>query len=138
VPRLVRAYSDTARVRLESELREASLPWRRAFLGYAYAGLGRRADAVREGLEAERMVPSSADPMQRAFVSFALARTYAMVGDREAAIERLEYLMSMPSLVSVPLLQADPTWTPLRGHPRFRRLLEEGSVSGPVATPDSS
>ena len=58
-PRLVRAYSDSARIVLERELREThSLPWRRGFLGYAYAGLGRRADAVREGLEAEKMVPS--------------------------------------------------------------------------------
>ncbi len=61
-----------------------------------------------------------------------------MVGDEEAAIERLEYLMAIPSLVSVPLLRVDPTWNPLRDHPRFRRLLEEGSASGPVATPDSS
>ena len=56
------------------------------------------------------MVPASADPMQRGFVSFGLARIYAMVGEKEAAIERLEYLLSIPSLVSVPLLRADPTW----------------------------
>ncbi len=138
-PKLVRAYSDTARLALEGELRETrSLPWRRGFLGYAYAGLGRREEAVREGVEAEKMVPSSADPMARAFVTFGLARTYAMVGDAEAAIERLEYLMSIPSLVSVPLLRADPTWAGMRDHPRFRRLLERGVGDGQVAMPDSS
>jgi serine/threonine-protein kinase len=135
-PKLVRAYSDSARTVLERELREThSLPWRRAFLGYAYAGLGRRADAEREGLEAEKMVPASADPMQRAFVTFAIARIYAIVGDRDAAIERLEYLMSIPSMVSAPLLRVDPTWAPLRGNPRFRRLLEAEAA---FATPDSS
>jgi serine/threonine-protein kinase len=135
-PRLVRAYSDSARGVLERELREThSLPWRRAFLGYAYAGVGRRADAVREGLEAEKMVPASADPMQRAFVTFAIARIYAMVGDKEAAIERLEHLMSIPSMVSAPLLRVDPTWASLRDQPKFRRLLEAGAA---FATPDSS
>ena len=135
----MRAYSDTARARLESELRETrSLPWRRGFLGYAYAGLGRRADAVREGLEAEKMVPASADPMQRAFVTFSVARIYAMVGEKDAAIERLEYLMSIPSLVSAPLLRVDPTWASLRGDPRFQRLLEGGASAGPIATPDST
>ena len=137
--KLARAYSDTARARLESELRETrSLPWRRGFLGYAYAGLGRRADAVREGLEAEKMVPASADPMQRAFVTFSVARIYAMVGEKDAAIERLEYLMSIPSLVSAPLLRVDPTWASLRGDPRFQRLLEGGASAGPIATPDST
>jgi serine/threonine-protein kinase len=138
-PRLVRIYSDSARAALEAEVRKTrSLPWRRGFLGYAYAGLGRRADAVREGVEAEKMVPSSADPMQRAFVTFALARIYGLLGEEEAAIERLEYLMSIPSMVSAPLLRADPTWEPLRENARFLRLLEEGSSGRPVATPDSS
>ncbi len=136
--KLVRSYSDTARVQLEGELsRTRSLPFRRGFLGYAYAGLGRREDAIREGLEALKMVPSSADPMQRAFVSFSLARIYALVGDDDAAVEQLEFLMSTPSFVSVPLLRVDPTWNGLRDHPGFRRLLEVGA-GAPVASPDSS
>jgi serine/threonine-protein kinase len=137
--KLVRVYSDSARAVLEPELRGGQrLAWRRGFLGYAYAGLGRRTDAVREGLEAERMIPASTDPMQRAFLTFALARIYAVLGEEEAAIERLEYLMSVPSLVSAPLLRVDPTWEPLRGNARFQRLVEEGSSGRPVATPDSS
>ena len=71
-------------------------------------------------------------------MTFAVARIYAMVGEKDAAIERLEYLMSIPSLVSAPLLRVDPTWTPLRDHPRFRRLLEGGASAGPIATPDST
>ncbi len=136
--KLVRIYSDSARAQLEGEISQTrSLPWRRGFLGYAYAGLGRREDAVREGLEAVKLVPSSADPMQRAFVMYSLARIYAFVGDGDSAIEQLEYLMSTPSFVSAPLLRIDPTWNAMRDHPRFQRLLEAGA-NGSVATPDSS
>ena len=46
-----------------------------------------------------------------------------MVGEYDAAIEQLEYLLSIPSTVSVPLLRIDPTWDRLRDHPRFQALL---------------
>ena len=48
-----------------------------------------------------------------------------MVGDYEAALDELHLLLSIPSYVSVPLLRIDPTWDPLREHPRFQELLEE-------------
>jgi hypothetical protein len=50
-----------------------------------------------------------------------------MVGEFDAAIDQLEFLLSIPGRMSVPLLRLDPAWEPLREHPRFKRLLEEGS-----------
>ncbi len=52
-----------------------------------------------------------------------LAQIYTMVGAYDAAIDQLEILLAVPSPVSVPYLRIDPTWDPLRGHPRFQRLL---------------
>ncbi len=52
------------------------------------------------------------------------ARILAGIGDADAAVEQLAYFLSVPSAVSVPLLRVDPTWDPLRGNPRFQRLLE--------------
>ncbi len=40
------------------------------------------------------------------------------------AIDQLEFLLSRPGVLSVSLLRLDPTWDPLRDHPRFQRLLE--------------
>jgi serine/threonine-protein kinase len=130
----VRLYSDSARQGLEVELREDQvLPWRRGFLGYAYAGLGRRDDAVREGVAGERL---AADPVSRAFAALALARIYAIVDDRPAAIAKLDTLLATPSPVSAPLLRVDPTWARLRGEPGFRRLLDRyGSVATAMAEP---
>jgi hypothetical protein len=49
-----------------------------------------------------------------------------MTGRYEEAIERLEYLLSVPSDLSVWRLRLDPAWDPLRGNPRFEALVAEG------------
>jgi serine/threonine-protein kinase len=136
MPQRVRAYCDSARAVLEVELRtDQTLHWRRSFLGYAYAGLGRPQDAIREGTAALALVPDSTEAMQRPFAAFALARIYALTGRDELAVRQLEYLLKIPSLVSLPLLRVDPTWTRLGGNRQFQRLME-GAV--PVVTGDGS
>ena len=52
-----------------------------------------------------------------------LAESYVMVGEYDAALEQLAWLLRHPSYVSVPLLRVDPLWAPLRSHPRFQALL---------------
>lgn len=46
----------------------------------------------------------------------------AMIGDVDAAVDQLAYLLNVPSYISVSLLRVDHTWDPLRGNPRFDRL----------------
>jgi hypothetical protein len=48
-----------------------------------------------------------------------LARIYVMVGEYDAAIDQLEFLLSRPGELSIPLLRLDPAWDPLRDQPRF-------------------
>ncbi len=56
---------------------------------------------------------------------WALAAVYTLVGEHDAAIEQLEYLLSIPSWWSAWDLRLDPRWDPLRDHPRFRKLVGE-------------
>ena len=53
-----------------------------------------------------------------------LARIYTMVGNEDAAIQQLDFLLSHPSMISVTLLKLDPRWDPLRKNPKFEALLK--------------
>jgi hypothetical protein len=57
-----------------------------------------------------------------------LAEIYTTVGEYDLAIDQLEYLLSIPSDVSVHWLKHGTTWRPLHDHPRFQALLEKYTV----------
>jgi len=56
-----------------------------------------------------------------------LALLYTVVGEHDAAIDQLEYLFTIPSIISVPRLKFQPVWEPLHKHPRFQELLAKYS-----------
>ena len=70
------------------------------------------------------MLPVSREAYRGAYRAIDLAQINAMVGETDAAVDRLEYLLSIPSPLSVSLLRLDPIWEPLRAHPRFQRLVQ--------------
>jgi TolB-like protein/Flp pilus assembly protein TadD/predicted Ser/Thr protein kinase len=123
-PQLERAHYESARKMLEARVRQR--PEEATFhssLGIAYAGLGRKQDAIREGKAGVNLLPVSKEAYRGFYRVEDLARIYAMVGDYEAAIGQLEYLMSIPGDLGVGALRLDPAWKPLRNHPRFQKLL---------------
>jgi TolB-like protein/Tfp pilus assembly protein PilF len=121
-----RATYDSAMAVLEQKviLRPESARYR-VLLALAYAGLGRNEDAVREGQLAVELLPPSRDSYTGPDWIAYLALIYAKVGEHDAAIEQLEYLLSVPAFMSVSWLRLDPAWDPLRDHPRFQALLEK-------------
>jgi hypothetical protein len=96
-------------------------------LGLAYAELGRTADALREGRRAVALMPVSLDAVDGPNYLDDLAYLEMRVGEHDAAIGRLAYLLTIPADATVPLLRADPEWDPLRGNARFRRLVGEAA-----------
>jgi tetratricopeptide (TPR) repeat protein len=118
------AYYDSTRSMLETKIQERPGDERlRSALGIAFAGLGRKEDAIREGELAVELLSMSKEAWRGAHRVEGLARIYAMVGEYAAAIDRLESLLGVPSPTSVPMLRIDPAWNPLRDHPRFQALL---------------
>jgi tetratricopeptide (TPR) repeat protein len=116
---------DSARSILEQELDAHADDYRiHSTLGIAYAGLGRKEDAIREGKRGVELMPVSKDAFSGPVTVRDLAVIYAMVGQYDAALDEIEYLLSITGWWSVQNLRLDPIWDPLRDHPRFQGLLE--------------
>lgn len=92
-------------------------------LGVAYAGLGRREEAVREGQRGIDLLPLSKDAVYGIPHVIDLAHIYTLLGDPEKACAQLEVLLSRPGWISAPWLRMDPRWRPLQGNPHFEALL---------------
>jgi len=123
---LEQANYESARSILESKIDEQPDYARfHSALGIAYTGLGRKEDAIREGKLAVELLPVSKEAMRGPYRIEDLARIYVMVGEHDKAIDWLEDLLSIPGPLSIPLLRIDPTWDPLRNHPRFKKLIEQ-------------
>ena len=122
-----RAALEAARIVLEEELEQRPDDFRlHSSLGLAYAGLGRKAEAIAAGKKAVEMQPVEKDAYIGPLQVEHLARIYAQLGEADLAVDQLDYLLSIPSKLSRPLLRLDPRWDPLRDHPRFQALLESG------------
>ena len=120
-----RIYADSARLTFEVQLRGAPQdPQLHALYGLALAYLGRSADAVREGERGAALAPLTEDAANGAYVQHQLARIHLLVGAPEKALDQLELLLKIPYYVSPGWLKVDPTFAPLRGNPRFQRLLD--------------
>jgi serine/threonine-protein kinase len=119
-----RAYADSARLAGETQIREAPESGTlHVELGTALAYLGRRAEAVREGEQSVVLRPLSKDAYLGAYVQHQLVRIYLLVGEPDKALDQLEPLLKVPYFLSPGWLRIDPTFAPLKGNPRFERLV---------------
>jgi serine/threonine-protein kinase len=123
------AHYDSARAAFETAIQTMPFPFYltdfHSYLGLAYAGLGRKERAIEEGEKAVELISVSEDAIWGPVLLDRLAQIYTMTGEHEAAIDRLEILLSIPSALSVSLLRLDPVWDPLRDNPRFKKLLDK-------------
>jgi TolB-like protein/Flp pilus assembly protein TadD/predicted Ser/Thr protein kinase len=123
-PELARDAYESARTQIEAELRVSpDDPRLHASLGLAYAGLGRKADAIREGERAVELQPVSKDAVFGPSLVVDLAFICAQTGEHDAAMDQIEYVLSVPAHFSVHLLRLDPRWRVLHDHPRYRALV---------------
>jgi TolB-like protein/Flp pilus assembly protein TadD/tRNA A-37 threonylcarbamoyl transferase component Bud32 len=123
--RTSRVYFDSAATVLEGRTQaRPDDPSLHAALAYAYAGLGRRGPAEREGLRAVELRPPSKDTWYGVDMLRNLAVVYATLGEGDLAVKQLRVLLAVPSWISVPWLRADPTWDPIRRDPGFQALLK--------------
>jgi len=94
-----------------------------AVLAQVDAGLGQKDLAIREAQHAIDLMPISKDIYDGALVLEGLAQVYAWSGDRDRAIGLVQKLVTMPGYTNYGRLKLHPLWSPLRGDPRFEKIV---------------
>jgi tetratricopeptide (TPR) repeat protein len=94
-------------------------------LGLIDAGLSRKDEALREGRRAAELLPSEKDALDGSAIIKYLAMIAAWAGDKDLACKQLGIAVRSPSGLSYGELKLLPFWDPLRGDPRFEKLVEE-------------
>jgi tetratricopeptide (TPR) repeat protein len=125
---------EIARPAFEKAVEEApSSADRHANLGWFYAFMGRKDDAIREGRRAVELKPESKDAFDGAIMNCYLALIYARLGEKDLAFPLLERLLKTPGAVdsvdysiTVNDLKNRWEWDPLRDDPRFQKLIQRG------------
>jgi len=94
-----------------------------AVLAQVDAGLGQRELALQEAQHAIDLMPISKDIYDGALVLEGLAQVYTWSGEPDRAIEVLQKLVSIPSYINYARLKFHPLWKPLRGNPKFEKIV---------------
>ena len=124
---------ETARAVFENAVKESpDSAERHANLGWFYAFMGRKDDAIREGRRAVELKPESKDAVDGAIMNCYLALIYARTGEKDQAIPLIERLLktqgavdSVDYSITVNDLRKRWEWDPIRNDPRFKKLTTE-------------
>jgi len=93
-------------------------------LGMIDAGLGRKDDALREGRRAVELLPVERDAFGGTDMIQFVSVICAWTGEKELALQQLTTLTQVPSSLTYGRLKLHPFWDPLRGDPRFEKVVE--------------
>ena len=92
-------------------------------LGVIDAALGNKEDAIREGQRAVDLMPVSKNAIEGLLLIKYLALIYAWTGEKDRALKQLDKAAKLPSYLSYGQLRLHPIWDPLRGDPRFDKIV---------------
>ena len=96
------------------------------------AGLGRKAEAIREGMRAVELLPVTRDPINGAHMIEFLAVIYAWTGEPALACAQLEVATKIPGTLSYGQLRLYPFWDPLRADARFEKIVASLAPEAPA------
>jgi tetratricopeptide (TPR) repeat protein len=117
---------ESARNMLETRLEELPNDHRiLGSLGVVYAIMGMYDQAIIHGERGLDLCPPSKDALIGPARVDDMAFIHTLLNEHDEAINQIEILLSIPSVISAPMCRLDPRWDPLRDHPRFQKLLEQ-------------
>ncbi|HEX4666953.1 MAG TPA: protein kinase [Chthoniobacterales bacterium] len=137
-----RAFVEGVIARMESDERRAQLAFAAAraeqekvieaqpefgpawcVLGMIDGALGRKEEALREGRHAIELFPVEKDALVGRYMVRYFAMIAAWVGEKDLACQQLSTLVGPPTFLSYGRLKLLPFWDPLRGDPRFEKIV---------------
>jgi len=126
-------FFELARPAFEASVKEApASAERHAILGWLYAFMGRKDDAIREGRRAVELLPESKDALDGSIMNAYLALIYVRVEEKDLALPLIERLLKTAGAVdsadysiTVNDLKYRWEWDPIRDDPRFQKLIVE-------------
>jgi len=92
-------------------------------LGLIDAGLGRKQEALREGRRAVELLPVARDSLGGADMIQGFAIICAWIDEKDLALQQLAISAQIPGGVTYGQLKLHPFWDPLRGDPRFEKIV---------------
>jgi serine/threonine-protein kinase len=95
-----------------------------ATLGKCYALSGNFKEAITCGKKAVDLKPIKLDAYQGAIREQELMEIYLFTGNYDLALDKIEFLLSVPSWLSVGSLIIDPIFDDLRNLPRFQKIID--------------
>src|SRR5262245_37034836 len=99
-------------------------------LGLIDGALGQKDVALREVRQAVALLPVEKDAINGVVMIKYLAMTAAWIGDNDLACEQLAVAIRTPSRLTYGQLKLLPFWDPLRGDPRFERIVASLAPKG--------
>ena len=120
---LSKIYSDSAITCLKDKIREIPEDDRLyATLGKCYAFSGNIKEAHSNGKKSVDLLPVALDAYQGQGRERNLLEIYIITGNYDLALDKIEYLLSIPSSLSLGDLLINPKYDKLRGLPRFQEI----------------
>jgi non-specific serine/threonine protein kinase len=119
------AHYESARSILEKKIDESpENAFLYSWLGLVHAGLGNKAEALRYSEQAVELHPIRTDPWSSGEdILMEKSQIHIITGEHEQGLDHLETLLTIPSQLTRFRLKLDPIYDPVRGHPRFKELV---------------
>ncbi len=122
---LCKIYADSSIAFLKEKLKEIPDDDRyHATLGKSYALSGNYSEAIACGKKATDLKPVKLDASQGPIREQEMMEIYILTGNYDMALDKIEYLLSIPSWLSSGILKIDPIFDNLRGLPGFQEIIK--------------
>jgi TolB-like protein len=126
---LSKIYADSAIIDLREKIKESPDDDRfYSTLGKCYAFSGNDKEAIACGKKAVDLKPVKLDALRGKSKEQYLMEIYILTGNYDMALDKIEYLLSVPSWLSTGEILINPLYDKIRSLPRFQKIINSAQL----------